>query len=169
MKLLRLVLIFFAAAGFAAGCAKKKKEITESARREAQLHVSEAQFALSVRDYARAEPLLAKAAELTPDVPGLWVELGKTRVRLNQRAAAKTAYREALAGFEELAKTRKTDPQWLSQQVTVLVLLGRVDEARVLLDKMLALFPDNRDVKAYVERKPVDAMLADPKVKELAL
>ncbi len=169
MKLLRLLLVPLAVVVLAAGCAKKKKEITDSARREASLHVSEAQFALSVRDYARAEPLLAKAAELTPDVPGLWLELGKTRMKLNNRSGAKAAYKEALAGYEEAAQNRKTDPQWPLQQATVLVFLGRADEARALLEKLPAQFPDNRDVKFYVDRKPVDAMLADPKVKELSL
>ena len=60
MKLLRL-LVTAGVLLLGAGCggAKKKKEITEANRKEASLNVSEAQFALSVRDYARAEPLLA--------------------------------------------------------------------------------------------------------------
>ena len=168
MKLLRVLLIPLACIA-AAGCAKKKVEISESARREASLHVSEAQFALSIRDYARAEPLLAKAAALTPDVPALWFELGKTRMRLNQRGPAREAYRAALAGYAESAKSQPAEPQWVTNQIAVLVLLGRTDEARALLEQMPGRFPDNPDVRAYVEHKPIDAMLADPKAKELAL
>src|ERR1044072_4088310 len=101
MKLLRLLLVAGATAGLF-GCGKKSAAkaaaISDSARKEAALHVSEAQFALSVRQWDRAEPLLAKAAALTPDVPGLWLELGKTRMRLKQRGPAKTAYEKALVG-----------------------------------------------------------------------
>jgi Flp pilus assembly protein TadD len=168
MKLLGLFVVPLVVA-LAAGCGAKKKEITEAHRQEAALHVSEAQFALSVRDWARAEPLLAKAAELTPDVPALWRDLGIARRRLNQSGPAKTAYRAALAGFEEAAKNRPTEPQLVVEQVKVLVLLGRVDDARALLDKLPAKFPEDRNVKAFVDSKPIDQMLADPKFKELAL
>lgn len=170
MKWLRLLSsVLVLALGAGCGAKKKTKEITDSQRREAALHLSEAQFALSVRDWARAEPLLAKAADLAPDEPGLWLDLGMTRMRLKQRDTAKTAYQEALAAFREAAKKEPANPQWVVQQVTTLVVLGRPDEARALVDKLPGLFPDNVEIKRFVAAKPVDKMLADPKLKELTL
>jgi Flp pilus assembly protein TadD len=151
------------------GCGAKKKEITELERKEASLLVSEAQFAMSLRNWAEAETALAKAVEKTPDNPTLWVSLGAMRVRLGKRSEAKSAYESALKTFEAEAKEDKTDPEPWLQQVYVLALLGRTDAGRAMLDKTAKQFPDHRNVKMFVEGKQFDQMLADPKFKEAAL
>lgn len=164
-----LVAVLGVAALSACGGGKKKAEVSESKRKEATLHVSEAQFALSVRDYARAEPLLAKAAELAPDTGDYWLILGQTRMRLGQKDAARTAYKRALAAFEDDAKEKKTEPQPVLQQITTLALLGRIDDAKALIEKLPARFPDNRAIRTYSDGKALDRMMSDPKFKELAL
>jgi Flp pilus assembly protein TadD len=151
------------------GCGAKKKEVTELQRKESAHHASEAQFALTVRDFARAETSLAKAAELTPDEAALWVNLGAARMKQGKREAAKDAYRRALAVHEGEAKQNKTDPHAWLEQVYVLALLGRSDDARAKLDKAAKAFPDHRDVKAFVEGRQLERILADPKFKETAL
>jgi tetratricopeptide (TPR) repeat protein len=161
--------VVLAIAFVVAGCGAKKKEISTLNRNQAATFVSEAQFAISVRDHARAEGLLTKATELCPDTGEYWMALGQTRIRLNQREGAKTAYKRALEAFQDNAKTKKSEPQPVFQQVMVLALLGRVDEARALQEKLLTLFPDNRAARNYIEGKVLDRMLADPKFKELAL
>jgi tetratricopeptide (TPR) repeat protein len=153
----------------APGCGAKKKEITTLDRNRAANVASEAQFALSLRDFARAEPLLAEAAEICPDTGDYWMMLGQTRMRLNQRDGARSAYRRALDAFKQDADANKTDPQPLLQQVTALALLGRVDEARQLLESLPARFPDNRAVRSHLDNKVFDRMLADSSFKELAL
>lgn len=154
----------------AAGCgAKKKPEITSLQRKEAANIYSEAQFALTIRDYPRAEGLLAKATELCPDTGPYWTTLGTTRMKLKQRDAARKAYQQALEVYGEAAAEAKTDPQPRLEQVTILLLLGRADDAKALLDKLPKEFPDNRQVRAYIDGKMLERMLADPKFKEVAL
>jgi tetratricopeptide (TPR) repeat protein len=162
-----LAILALLAGGVLNGCAKK--EVTSTQRKQAALWMSEAQFEVTMRDYARAEPLFAKAAELCYDTGDYWVALGSTRMRLGQRDGAKAAYKKALEAFEADAKQHKTEPQPMFQQIMTLALLGRVDDARSRMEKLLAQYPDSRPVKAYVESKQLDRMLADPAFKEVAL
>ncbi|HVS53378.1 MAG TPA: tetratricopeptide repeat protein [Opitutaceae bacterium] len=164
-------LLFLAALVLAtgSGCGAKKKEIASLDRKKAAAAVSEAEFALTVREYQRAEGLYAQAAALCPDTGDYWVSLGSTRMKLGQRDGAKSAYKSALAAYEDAARQDKTDPAPVIQQMTVLALLGRADDARSLLEKLPARFPDNRQVKNFVEAKQLDRLLADPRFKEVAL
>ena len=151
------------------GCKPKPKEITSLQRKEAALLVSEAQFAISLRDYARAESGLAKAVAICPDDGEYWVNLGTMRIRLGQRDGAKTAYKHALAAFEEAAALNKKDVQPVFQQISVLVLLGRSDDARALLATLAARLPEDREVRNYLERKQLEAIMADPQFREISL
>lgn len=152
-----------------AGCGGKKKEITSLQRKQAAALVSEAEFAVTIRDHARAEGLFAQAVELTPDAGELWLRLGWSRMKQGNRDGAKKAYQAALAALQSAAKEKKDDPEPQLQQASVLALLGRSDEARELVEKLGQRFPENRAVRAFVEQKTLDRMLADPQFKELAL
>src|ERR1700709_2734750 len=85
-----LFLLFLLGAGLTAGCGRK--EITSTQRKEAANLASEAQFALTLRDYARAEPLMAKATEVCGDSSQYWQTLGMVRRKLGNRSGAKDAY-----------------------------------------------------------------------------
>lgn len=151
------------------GCGAKKTEITELQRKEAELLVSDAQFAMRLRKWAEAETSLAQAAEKVPDTGIYWLALGEVRMRLGKRAEAKSAYESALKAFAAEAKQDATDHEpWLGQ-VHTLALLGRADDSRALLDKAAKQFPASPEVKAFVEGKRLDALLADPNFKEVAL
>lgn len=152
-----------------AGCGVKKKEVTELQRKEASLLASEAQFAMSLRNWGEAEAALAKAVEKTPDNPTFWASLGAMRIKLGKHGEAKSAYENALKALEAEAKEDKTDSEPWLQQVHLLALLGRVDAARAVLEKTAKQFPDHRDVRLFVENKQLDQWLADPKFKEMAL
>ncbi|PTX90752.1 tetratricopeptide repeat protein [Opitutus sp. ER46] len=167
MKLLCTSLMLVAALLALPGCAKK--EITPLQRKQATQLVSEAQFAATLRDFARAEGLLAQAVELCPDEGDTWVNLGSARLRLNQRDGAKAAYKSALEAFKAAAKKDKTDPAPALQQVYVLALLGQIDDARALLEKLPARYEGNREVKAFIEEKRLDEILANPRFKQSAL
>lgn len=168
MKLLGTCLIIVVALVASSGCAKKK-EISALERKQAANLVSEAEFALTLRDYARAEGLLTQAAQLTPDEGGYWMSLGSTRMRLNDKGGARAAYQSAAEAFGEAAKKPESGPEPVVQQVLVHALLGEVDKARKLQEQLLARFPNDREVRAFVEGKRLDRMLEDPNFKQVAL
>ena len=150
-------------------CKPKPADITSLQRKEAANLVSEAQFAMSLRDYARAEGLLAKATALEFDNGNYWLSLGTMRVRLGQRPAAKKAYESALNAFEAAYKLEPKVPQPYLQQVYALALLGRVDEARTLLASVEQKHPADPAVRAFVQGKQLDAMLQSALFKEISL
>lgn len=153
----------------AIGCRPRSKDISPLQRKQGAQLVSEAQFAMTLRDYARAEDQLAKAAAACPDNGDYWVSLGSVRVRLGQRDGAKTAYRSALTAFEDAVARNPKDEQSMLRQVSVLALLGRADDARALLAKLRDRFPDSRNIRVFIEQKQLDTLLADPKFREISL
>jgi tetratricopeptide (TPR) repeat protein len=152
-----------------AGCGPKEKPITELQRKEAAHMVSEADFAMTLRDYPRAETSLAKAVELAPDMGSYWINLGIARKRQGNTSGAKDAYQRALRAYETQAKKNATDADPWFRQIYVLALLGRPDDARAMADKMAKTFPNNRNVRVFIEEKHLDQMLADPGTKSNAL
>lgn len=153
----------------ASGCKPKPKEIPAIQRKEAANLVSEAQFANTLRDYARAEPLFAKAAELCPDEGDYWVNLGVVRRRLGDTSGAKAAYESARKAYRDAFEIDPKDTDMLLQQVYVTALLGKVDEARSMLEKAGKKMPDNRNVRLFIENKQFDRIVEDPAFKEVAL
>ncbi|MEO7412563.1 MAG: tetratricopeptide repeat protein [Opitutaceae bacterium] len=170
-----IVLIFIGAALLVSGvgCGRKtsasKKEITSLQRKEAATLVAEAEFAMNVRDLARAEKLLTKVVELSPDIGDYWIGLGSVRKRLGDRDGAKRAYQSALEGQEEAAKADKKNTAALLEQVRILALLGRVDDARKALEKAQKNFPEDSAIRTYIKERELDDMLADPTFKDIAL
>ena len=164
-----LVLLALAAWCGGGGCSRAKPRITELQRKEADHLAAEAQFAMTLKDWARAEGLLSKAAQLVPDTGVLWVSLGSTRVRLGNKPGARQAYESALKAFKADAEADPKDAEPWLKQMQVLALLGRVGEARAQLDKTAKRFPENRNVKAFVADKQFDRMIADPIFKQGAL
>ena len=174
MSCARIVITLTAAAlAVAAGCKPKPKpkEVSELKRKEAEHFVAEASFAINLRDWPRAEGLLAKAVQSDPNNGIYWLNLGSMRVRLGNKAGAKEAYQGALKAYEveAAAEANQTDPEPWLKQMQVLALMGRTDEARAMLAKTAKRFPDNRNVRAFVEGKQFDQMIADPVFKQGAL
>lgn len=169
MRMLRrLFLLTFALFGVA-GCGRGGREVTDLERKQAAHLMSEAEFAVSLRDYARAEPILAQATALAPDNGGYWINLGSVRKRLGNRGGAKDAYQFALKAYEAQAKKTSTEPEPWFQQIYVLALLGRLDDARGLVEKTKEKFPTHRLVRVFIEEKQFDQMLATPMFKDIAL
>jgi tetratricopeptide (TPR) repeat protein len=163
----RILVLFIFAAALTAGCGRK--EITSLQRKEAANIASEAQFALTLRDFARAEPLLAKAVELCPDSSQYWQSLGMVRVRLDNRAGAKDAYGQMLDQARDQYKRDATQTDALLQQVYALALLGRADEAREVLAKAQKNHPEDQTLGSFVQSGQLDRILSDPSFKEIAL
>ena len=152
----------------AVGCAPKRKLATEQERKEAALLVSEARFALTLKDWTRAEGLFAKAVQISPE-GDTYMAFGATRVRLGNKGAAKEAYRAALAAYEDdAARVATSSDPWL-KQAFVLAVLGRMDDSRGVIEKAAKRFPDDGKVRSLLDPKQFEAMIASPSFKEMAL
>lgn len=138
-------------------------------RKEAASLASEADFALTLRDLRRAEGLFVKVVELCPDTGEYWINLGAVRMRLGSRETAQKAYESALDAYKQAAKREPKDAAPVLQQVYVLALLGRVDDARKLIEKTQKNYPDDRAVRTFVQEHHFDRLLADPGFKEISL
>ncbi len=152
----------------AAGCGSKRKEPSEKERKEAALHASEGQFALQVKEWARAEGLFFKAAQASPE-GNYFLSLGVARLRQNKRSEAKAAYEEALRAFaDDAVRAPSFSEAWL-RQAFVLAALGRTDDSRAILAKAAKLFPNDGKVRALIDPKGFEQMIAAPNFKEVAL
>jgi len=144
------------------------KDVPKLVAAEAANLVSEAAFALSVREYDRAEKSLARAVELRSDIPDWWMSLGTACKRQGKNGDARSAFKKALALYEKryAATADATD---LQQQLIVLVLLGREDDARKLLDRSRQKQPGQPVLKRLSDGKFVDQLLRDPNIQQLKL
>lgn len=152
-----------------AGCKPKPKVIPSLQRKEAANLVSEAQFAVTMRDHARAEPLFEKAAKLCPDNGEYWFSLGVTRKRLGNTSGAKAAYEKARAAYHDAYEIDQNQSDALLQELYVLALLGKVDEAHAVLEKAQKKNPSNVHLRSFAESKQLDRVIAEPGFKEMAL
>jgi tetratricopeptide (TPR) repeat protein len=151
------------------GCKPKPMNIPAVQRKEAATLVSEAQFAMTMRDFARAEPLLERATKLCPDTGDYWLNLGAARRRLSDKSGAKSAFESALKAFEDAYRLAPKESDAAVKQVYVLALLGRGDEAHRRLEKLQKNAPDDRAIRAFAEGHELDQVLKDPSFKEVAL
>jgi len=153
----------------AVGCKPRGKDISPLARKEAANLVSEAEFATTMRDYARAEPLYAKAVKLCPDVAEYWLALGADRCRLGDRSGAKSAYNEALSVYRDTYAREDSRTDARLREVYVLALLGRGPDAQKALEKAQKKFPSDRAVRSFIETRQLEQIQSDPSFKEIAL
>lgn len=160
------VALVLAAAVVISGC--RQREITKLERDEAANIRSEAEFAVTMKDWVRAEGLYAKAAALCPDTGETWVRLGVVRIRLHNSDGAREAYKSALTAFKDDFKRDPANTASAIRSASVLVILGRVDEARSLVDKAYARNPDDRRLRDFVQMKGVDKLVADPGLKAVS-
>ncbi len=151
--------------GFTAGCGPN---ITPLQRKEAANFVSEAQFATTMRDWARAEELMAKATKLCPDNGEYWLNLGSVRRRLDNLNGARSAYESAVKAFDATYKHDPRNPQPLMQQIYVYSLLGQPKDALKALKRAHEDHSDKAAVRDFTEEH-LERLRQDPGFKELAL
>ena len=151
------------------GCKPKSASITSLQRKEAASLISEAEFALTIRELARAEKLLTQASALEFDNGKTWISLGMIRVRLGRKPAAKAAYESALHAYEEAYALEPKSAQLYLQQVYLLALLGRMPEARSVLAQIQKKHGADPEVRSFVQSRQVDTMAQSPQFKEIAL
>lgn len=165
----RITALFFALVFLlAAGCGPKQPAISDLQRKQAAALVSEAEFAVALRDYTRAEGLFREATELCPDNGSYWLQLGTTSKRLNKTAEAKKSYEQAAKAYAAAYKTNAADPSPVLRQVYAYALLGRTDDARALLRKVRKAHPKDEEIQGFDEAT-LDRMMADPGFKAMAI
>ncbi len=164
---MRARLVLASAAALAcAGCGGRV--VTPEQRQEAAVVVSEGRFAVELRDWKRAEGLYAKAAALCPDTGDIWFNLGVARMRLHDRDGARSAYRSALPAYRDAYERNSSDSNLVIHRAYVLVLLGKPDDARSVLEKARAQHPDDRRLRSFEENHALEGMIADPAAKEIS-
>lgn len=151
--------------GFTAGCGPK---ITPHQRKEAANLASEAQFASTMRDWARAEELMTKATKLCPDNGDYWLNLGSVRRRLDNLKGARSAYESAVKAFDATYKLDPRNPQPLMQQIYIYSLLGQSKDALKVLKRAHEDHADKSGVLSFTE-ETIERLRQDPSFKELAL
>lgn len=151
--------------GFTAGCGPK---ITTLQRKEAASLVSEAQFASTMRDWARAEELMAKAVKLCPDNGEYWLNLGSFRRRLDNLNGARSAYESAVKAYGATYKLDPRNPQPLMQQIYIYSLLGKPKEAVKVLKRAHADHADKPGVISFTE-ETIERLRQEQSFKDLAL
>jgi|CZKI01.1.fsa_nt_gi tetratricopeptide (TPR) repeat protein len=159
------VALFSAAALALAGC--RAREITSLQRMEAANVLSEAKFAVMMRDWKRAEGLYAKAADLCPDAGDSWLNLGMVRMHLDDRNGARSAYKSALSAYKADYDRDPANSQAMVRRAYVLVILGRTEEARAAVEKARSRRPEDWRLRSFVENHGVDGLLLDPGLKEI--
>ena len=159
-------LVFVALILTLGACKKKDAEVSGVDRSQAAFLASEAQMQNKLRDYAAAEKSLARAVELDPEIAPYWSGLGLNRVKLGDKSGAKKAYKRELELCEKAAKKDSKDIDLQLAQLRPLVLLGRTDDAKKLLEKVGRDNPDNQRLRQLIESKPIDQMLANPLIQE---
>jgi len=148
---------------------KAKDEVPKMSRVEAANLSSEADFAMQMKDFARAEKALARAVQLDPQILIYWLDLGISRRRLGNVDGARNAYQKALSICEEEYRQNPKDPTVILAYVRTLVLLNKAGEAKKLLEKAHQDLPNDREIQSYWKTKAVDQMLADPELKQYIL
>ena len=112
-------------------------EPTESAAEIA----ARASQAMEAKDYVRAEALTRTAVRMDPEFAEGWVALGLSLWWQERQAEAQAAFEEALGAHSRRFEKDPTDSNQLLQQVFVLVLLGREQDALTQLRSAKARFP----------------------------
>jgi len=145
MKITSLTLLTFA---LVTSCAHTPSNATAS--RSQQL-ASESATALNAEDYSQAQSLAAQATSIDPQFAEAWVGYGMASVRLGQTDRARDAYEHALSLHQARHRANPADANQVFQQIFVLALLGRSDEAATLLKQAEIEYPNDKQISKLAE------------------
>lgn len=142
-------------------------EISATTKAEAAALVSEAQFALQIREYARAEELMRRTLKLRDDLPEYWVTLGMAAKQAGHASEARPAYEKALTIHRQRYQETKR-PEELGQEAWVLALLGRREEALQVLATGRKAHPDNEALRKLADPRGLARTFDTPEFKAMA-
>jgi|GEM_PF-5981213 Uncharacterized protein conserved in bacteria len=150
-------------------CKRKDNEDQKQTKAEALYLASEARVNFTLRDYKEAEKGYLRATELDPEEAEYWFHLGYTRLKLNDKSGAIAAYKRELAIREKAAEKAPDDLNAVLEPAAVMVRLGRTDDARKLVEKIMKQFANNPAVIQMRGQNLVDSMLQNPSVKDASV
>ncbi|MBL9201227.1 MAG: hypothetical protein JNL39_12015 [Opitutaceae bacterium] len=168
MKTLRLACLAIPLLLVPAGCGPGAKPLSERDLNEMKALQAESQYAMTMKQWSRAESLYERAIKISPEVE-FFHNLGSARMRLQNRAGAKEAYESGIRACDHLAAVKRGSTDPLLKKIQLLALLGKVEEARALQAKIDKEFRQDHAVRAFVDGKKLDALIASPIFKEIAL
>ncbi len=108
--------------------------------------LTESTAALHAKDYAKARTLAEQATRLAPQFAEAWVGYGMASVCLGEMDQARAAYERALSLHQARHRQNPTDANQVVQQVFLLTLLGRSDEAETLLKQASNDYPEDDQI-----------------------
>lgn len=168
MKTPSLIATLGALALFSTGCSPAQKTLSERDMKEAKALSSEAQFAMNLREWPRAEKLLLDAIKISPEAV-FYHNLGSTRMRMGNRSGAKEAYQSAIDACDRMVAANPKNTDAMLKKVQLLALVGRVGDARELAKKIEKDFSVDPAVRAFIDGKALDNLVASPTFKEISL
>ena len=107
--------------------------------------------ALNAQDYSKAQELAAQATRLDPEFAEAWVGYGMASVKLGQTDLARKAYERALSLHEVRLQQNPSDANQVFQQIFLLELLGRSDQATALLKRAQADHPNDQQISSLAK------------------
>ena len=107
--------------------------------------------AFVAKDYSKAQTLAEQATSLDPQFAEAWVAYGMASVQLGQTDRARDAYGHALSLHQAGHRANPSDANQVSQQIFILSLLGRSDEAAALLKRAEAEYPKDEQISKLAE------------------
>lgn len=151
------------------GCKQKPQasetKISPEARAQALQLASEGEFSIQVHDYAAAEQSMVKAVALDPITPRYWKELGSVRKHLGKTDDARAAYQKSYDLLEAARQKDAGSGGLVLGEVETLVLMGKTNDAKELLNKTVKDHPQDQTLQQMVKNNIVDKMAADPMIK----
>jgi Flp pilus assembly protein TadD len=117
-----------------------------SASTDSKALAADSVVALNTQDYTKAQKLAAEATRLDPEFAEAWVGYGMASVKLGQTDRARKAYERALSLHQARLHQNPSDSDQVFQQIFLLALLGRSDEAESLLRRAHSDYPSDRQI-----------------------
>jgi tetratricopeptide (TPR) repeat protein len=119
--------------------------------------------------YAAAEKALTRATTLNPGNADYWFDLAIARARIKDKSGAKTAFKSVISVCKDAFAKDPQNPTWLIKQIRPLIMLGRADDARALLDKAVKQFPTDAQVLQFKNQDIIGTLLKDPQLKDFSV
>ena len=107
---------------------------------------SQSTVALNARDYSTSQRLAAEATRLDPKFAEAWVAYGMSSIKLGQTNEAREAYERALSLYQARLRQNPSDSNQALQQIFLLALLGRFDEAEAVLKRAHIEYPSDNQI-----------------------
>ena len=145
--LICLALVFGVAPVLCTSCTHPVRNQNEPAFQQLPAEIAEA---FNAKDYAKAQTLAAEATHNNPKFAEAWVGYGMASVRLGQMDRARQAYERALSLYQARHRLHPAEANPVVQQIFLLELLGRSDEAESLLKSAQTSYPDDQQIAMWV-------------------